>query len=64
MNFRNDYSAVQNLGADILFIQECERLPRDSFEGFDFHWVGQNEKKGLLPTYGLGTLPVPTNRPI
>jgi len=58
MNFRNDYSAVQNLGAEILFIQECERLPRDSFEGFDFHWVGENEKKGLgVLTKGKSNFP-------
>ena len=47
MNFKNDFSAIQNSGADILFIQECEKVPRDHFKEFDFHWVGQNEKKGL-----------------
>jgi exodeoxyribonuclease-3 len=47
MNFNNDFSAVQKSGADILFIQECEKVPRDYFSGYDFHWVGQNEKKGL-----------------
>ena len=47
MNFKNDFSVVQNSGADILLIQECEKVPRDYFKGFDFHWIGQNEKKGL-----------------
>ncbi len=47
MNFNNDFSAVQNSGADILLIQECEKVPRDYFNGFDFHCVGQNDKKGL-----------------
>jgi len=47
MNFKDDFSAVQNSGADILLIQECEKVPRDYFNGFDFHWVGQNDKKGL-----------------
>jgi exonuclease III len=47
LNFSKDYSAINRLGADILFIQECEKLPRDNFEGFDFHWIGNNNKKGL-----------------
>jgi exonuclease III len=47
MSFRTDFSALQNSDADVLFIQECEQVPRDHFEGFDFHWVGQNNKKGL-----------------
>jgi exonuclease III len=47
MKFKSDFSAVMNSDADILFIQECEKVPRDYFEGFDFHWVGQNESKGL-----------------
>lgn len=47
MNFKNDYSALKNSDVDILFIQECERVPRNYYEGFDFHWVGQNDKKGL-----------------
>lgn len=47
MNFRNDFFSVHQSGCDVIFVQECERLPRDNFEGFDFHWVGHNEKKGL-----------------
>ena len=47
MNFKLKFTAVQNFEADILLVQECEKLPRDNFEGFDFHWVGENAKKGL-----------------
>jgi exonuclease III len=47
MNFNLKFTAVQNFEADILLVQECEKLPRDHFEGFDFHWVGENTKKGL-----------------
>ena len=47
MNFKADFQALQSSDADVLFIQECEKAPRDHFEGFDFHWVGQNDKKGL-----------------
>jgi hypothetical protein len=47
MNFSADFLAPQNSDAEVLFIQECEKVPKDHFQGFDFHWVGQNEKKGL-----------------
>jgi exonuclease III len=47
MKFKSDFSALKNSDTDIFFIQECEKVPRDHFPGFDFHWVGQNEKKGL-----------------
>ena len=35
------------LEADIMCIQECEELPGDTFDGFKFHWVGNNKNKGL-----------------
>jgi endonuclease/exonuclease/phosphatase family metal-dependent hydrolase len=47
MKFKSDFSVLKNFYADILFIQECEKVPRNHFPGFDFHWIGQNEKKGL-----------------
>ena len=59
MNFRTVFSALQNSEADVLFIQECEKVPRDSFEGFDFHWVGQNDRKGLgILTRGPSKFPL------
>ena len=58
MNFKSKFSAVQNFDADILLIQECEKLPRDHFDGFDFHWVGENVKKGLgILTNGRSEFP-------
>jgi len=47
MGFKELIPKVADLEADILCIQECEELPRDVFEGFDFHWVGNNKNKGL-----------------
>jgi exonuclease III len=47
MNFKSDFSALQSCDVDMLFIQECEKVSRDHFQGFDFHWIGQNDKKGL-----------------
>ena len=47
MNFKSDFSALQTSDIDVLVVQECEKAPRDYFEGFDFHWVGQNDNKGL-----------------
>jgi exonuclease III len=46
-NLKADFSVLDRFNADILFVQECEKMPRDCFDGFDFHWVGQNLKKGL-----------------
>ena len=58
MNFKSDFAALKNSDADILFIQECEKVPRDYFQGFDFHWVGQNQKKGLgVLTRGASKFP-------
>lgn len=30
-----------------MFIQECERLPKDYIPGKNLHWLGKNAKKGL-----------------
>lgn len=58
MKFKSDFLALKDTEADILFIQECEKLPREHFQGFDFHWVGQNEKKGLgVLTKGASKFP-------
>lgn len=47
MSFKSDFLALISSDLDVLLIQECEKVQRDYFEGFDFHWVGQNNKKGL-----------------
>ena len=64
MNFKSDFSSLQSSDADVLLIQECEKVRRDHFEGFDFHWVGQNEKKGLgVLTRGPSKFPQEIYRP-
>jgi len=56
MNFNSDFSTLKNLDADVLIIQECEKVSRNYFDGFDFHWVGRNERKGLgVLTRGAST---------
>jgi exonuclease III len=58
MNFELKFSAVQSFEADIMLIQECEKFSRYHFEGFDFHWVGENSKKGLgVLTRGASEIP-------
>lgn len=47
MRFKELAAKVADLDADIVCIQECEELPRDAFDGFEFHWVGNNKNKGL-----------------
>ena len=47
MSFRKDFEAIKDSGADIIFIQECEELPQDYFPSYTYHWVGNNQKKGL-----------------
>ena len=47
MSFRKDFSAIQDFDADVIFVQECEELPKDYFQNFTFHWIGNNQKKGL-----------------
>lgn len=47
MGFKELVPKVIPLEADIMCIQECEELPGDTFDGFKFHWVGNNKNKGL-----------------
>ena len=46
MRFKELAAKVADLDADIVCIQECEELPRDAFDGFEFHWVGNNKNNG------------------
>lgn len=46
-NFSRKASLVEFEDADILIIQECERLPNNFFPGYELFWCGYNEKKGL-----------------
>ena len=47
LNLSNKFNAVQSLGADILIIQECEKLPEDFFPGAKYFWSGHSDKKGI-----------------
>ncbi len=46
-NFAKKISELSKLDAEIMFIQECERLSQDCIPGKNFFWMGQNAKKGL-----------------
>jgi exonuclease III len=43
----NDFSAIKDFDADVVIIQECEKLDKNSFEGYSSHWIGTNDRKGL-----------------
>ena len=47
MQFRKDFEHINKAHADLIIIQECEKLDSNYYDGFNFHWVGHNEKKGL-----------------
>ena len=47
MRFSTKYHLVERYDADILIIQECEKLPQDFIKNSELFWVGQNENKGL-----------------
>lgn len=47
LNLSNKFNAVRSLGADILIIQECEKLPEDFFPGAKYFWSGHSDKKGI-----------------
>lgn len=53
-NFARKFSELSKFDAEIMFIQECEKLPKDYFPGKKFYWMGNNAKKGLaiiVPNY-------------
>ena len=43
----NDFSAIKDFDADVVIIQECEKLDKNSFESYSSHWIGNNDRKGL-----------------
>ena len=47
LNFSRKYKQVEQYDADILIIQECEKLPIDFIAGKQLFWMGRNESKGL-----------------
>ena len=43
----NDFSAIDDFKADVMIIQECEKLDANSISGYNSHWIGNNNRKGL-----------------
>ena len=64
LNLSNKFNAVQSLGADILIIQECEKLPEDFFPGAKYFWSGHSDKKGIgVLLFGIDAEIDERNRP-
>ena len=47
LQFSKKSELIKLFDADVIVIQECERLSIDYFEGYQFFWTGKNEMKGL-----------------
>ena len=47
LNLREKFQLLSEFESSVILIQECEKLAIDYFDGFTFHWIGQNESKGL-----------------
>ena len=47
LNFSKKFENIEAFHADIIIIQECERLRTDFFPNHDFFWTGRIENKGL-----------------
>ena len=47
LKFAKKYQHLEAQDADIVIIQECERLPEDYFPHRKFFWTGRIESKGL-----------------
>ena len=47
LKFAKKYENLESIDADILIIQECEKLKEDYFPNGKFLWTGRLENKGL-----------------
>lgn len=47
LNLAKKYEHIESFDADILIIQECEKLKENYFSGRKFFWTGRIENKGL-----------------
>jgi endonuclease/exonuclease/phosphatase family metal-dependent hydrolase len=47
LNLAKKYEYIENIDADIVIIQECEKLEENYFSGGKFFWTGRIENKGL-----------------
>lgn len=47
LQFAHKKDTIEQYDADVLIIQECEKLPQDFIKGWQLFWMGNNKKKGL-----------------
>lgn len=47
LNFSKKFDLLNSLNADVMIIQECEKLESDFILGYQLFWEGRNEKKGI-----------------
>ena len=47
LKLSSKFETIKKLHADILIIQECEKLPKDYFPGAEYHWIGHQDNKGV-----------------
>ena len=47
LKLSSKFETIKKLHADILIIQECEKLPKDYFPGAEYHWTGHQDNKGI-----------------
>jgi exonuclease III len=47
LKLSSKFEIIKKLHADILIIQECEKLPKDYFSGAEYHWIGHQDNKGI-----------------
>jgi exonuclease III len=47
LKLSSKFEAIKRLNADIIIIQECEKLPKDYFPGAEYYWIGHQDNKGI-----------------
>ena len=47
LKLSSKFETIKRLNADILIIQECEKLPKDYFPGAEYNWIGHQDNKGV-----------------
>ena len=47
LKLSSKFETIKRLHADILIIQECEKLPKDYFPGAEYYWTGHQDNKGI-----------------
>ena len=47
LNIKRKFKLIESHSPEIIFIQECEKLPLNYFPKYKYLWAGKNEKKGM-----------------